>query len=260
MRDGVPDAVDRGRRPRRPDAPASAQLIARATRRAVRAPEQGTRPKLFYTGADAARRSTRCAAIACRRHLPLGRARRPAAADGRRRPAVGDDVAGAPAYNTAHPRPWGWRVAAYLWTKAIARRRAPASPRSPSLLGSRWTARGATSSPPVVGAACRGADRRSCSSGPEAPRPLPLPAHPAELALVAGAGAVVPVASTALLTVAWFVAGIARHASGRCRRCVPGRAAAAACAAGYTAFLFGQAEGRDLWQTRCCCPTCWHRR
>jgi len=65
-------------------------------------------------------------------------------------------------------------------------------------------------------------------------------------------GAVV-LAAYAALAAAWFVAGLARSDTALQILAAPA-ALVAAAAAGYTALLFGQCEGRDLWQTRWLLP------
>ena len=92
----------------------------------VRKPEQGTRPKVFYLGADA-RRARRP-----RMQAPAERyifATRPQAevdlvrmvAPVQRMEPGGDGTLSRPVYDAPHmTRPWGWKVSAYLWTKSIA--------------------------------------------------------------------------------------------------------------------------------------------
>ena len=58
----------------------------------------------------------------------------------------------------------------------------------------------------------------------------------------------------AAVCAAWFVAGAAASAGALVGLAVPAVLLAAATA-GYTAFLFGQCEGRDLWQTPLLLPT-----
>jgi Fe-S-cluster-containing dehydrogenase component len=81
----------------------------------VRKPQKGTQPKLFYVGIEGdlleptriSRKDTYFASE-------------------RQGSAMADDginLAGALArevYDVPHPAPWGWKIAAYLWTKAIA--------------------------------------------------------------------------------------------------------------------------------------------
>src|SRR5262249_12689306 len=107
------------------DDPASevARVVARS-QVAVRKPEQGTRPKLFYVGADAAVLTPQVQQPAAA--FLWGQPRHPAPpplAPGAPRPATprAVDALGRTVYDVPHePRPWGWRVSAYLWTKSIA--------------------------------------------------------------------------------------------------------------------------------------------
>ena len=91
----------------------------------VRKAEQGTRPKVFYLGADAAALTPELQAPA-ERYLWAERPREEvdlvrmvaAAQEGH---GFGDGTRSRPVYDVPHAvRPWGWKVAAYLWTKSIA--------------------------------------------------------------------------------------------------------------------------------------------
>src|SRR6185295_12915108 len=88
----------------------------------VRKAEQGTRPKVFYVGADAA-------ALTPSLQTPAPTymwAQRPAEEVSlvNMLTALGDKKDGAmarPVYDAPHDvQPWGWKVGAYLWTKSIA--------------------------------------------------------------------------------------------------------------------------------------------
>ena len=98
------------------DDPTSAisRLVARNDV-AVRAPEQGTRPKVFYKGADRASLDPTRTAIAADGMIWAE------ATAGHPTPPVPDPAhqVARTAYTTAHPTPWGWRVSTYLVTKAI---------------------------------------------------------------------------------------------------------------------------------------------
>jgi Fe-S-cluster-containing dehydrogenase component/formate-dependent nitrite reductase membrane component NrfD len=89
----------------------------------VRKAEQGTRPKVFYLGADAAVLTPELQAPATR-YLWAERPR--AEVDLVEMVAAVQDVEGPgslarPVYDAPHlVRPWGGKVAAYLWTKSIA--------------------------------------------------------------------------------------------------------------------------------------------
>jgi formate-dependent nitrite reductase membrane component NrfD len=79
----------------------------------VRKPEKGTQPKLHYVGIhDDLLHPTRLVKqnsmlFADRRDTPM---------------ALGpfDAAATREVYDVPHPAPWGWKIAAYLWTKSIA--------------------------------------------------------------------------------------------------------------------------------------------
>ena len=98
-----------------------ARMIARSDVH-VRAPEQGTRPKLFYRGADEASLVPTRTAIA-----PDGMIWAETTAAHPTVPVVnghsghghGADVIARTAYTTAHPAPWKGKVSAYLVTKAL---------------------------------------------------------------------------------------------------------------------------------------------
>ena len=101
-----------------------ARLVAREQVE-VRKPEQGTRPKVFYIGAD----SSALTPPLQRSEATFMFGQRPAAeADLVRMVAAlqatepaGDGALARPVYDASHAvRPWGWRVSTYLWTKSIA--------------------------------------------------------------------------------------------------------------------------------------------
>ncbi len=205
----------------------------------VRKPQKGTQPKLFYVGIEGdLLEPTR-----------ISRKETYFASD-RRDHAPANDVsnlAGALArevYDVPHPAPWGWKIAAYLWTKAIA-----------------------------AGALLVAAILLSLTS-----------AGGQLFAIVCPAIALVALAATSLLLIfdlkrpdrffylitkpnfrSWLVIGSyfllgygALSATwllyGILGRAVPVAlqwlaAAFAIASACYSAFLFAQAKGRDLWQS-----------
>lgn len=102
------------------DQPASeiGQLLSRETVR-VRKPEQGTQPKLYYIDADeaaivptAARHESFYMAAQRNTAIHGGGAIYPPDSPLLQRNAVA-------AYDVSHARPWGWQVPAYCWTKSI---------------------------------------------------------------------------------------------------------------------------------------------
>src|SRR6185295_16750318 len=101
-----------------------ARLVARE-QVDVRKPEQGTRPKVFYVGADTSaltpslQQPAMSYVFGQRPAAELDLVRMVAAVQATE--PGGDGTLSRPVYDVPHaPRPWGWRVSAYLWTKAIA--------------------------------------------------------------------------------------------------------------------------------------------
>ncbi len=98
------------------DDPASKVSRVVATQKvSVRKPQKGTEPKLFYKGIEGdviqpARLSRQNTYVFAERD------------DGHdnRRDAGFDPSLTRETYDVAHPAPWGWKIAAYLWTKSIA--------------------------------------------------------------------------------------------------------------------------------------------
>jgi Fe-S-cluster-containing dehydrogenase component/formate-dependent nitrite reductase membrane component NrfD len=212
----------------------------------VRKPEQGTRPKVFYLGADAAALTPQLQAPAAGYLWAEG----PREAGDLVRmvaDATGEGARSRPVYDVPHlRRPWGARVAAYLWTKSIAAG--------------------------VMGVTALGVLAGLGGGGPLSLVAAPLLALVC-LALTAGLlvldlkrpdrfhyllirpnwrswlvwGAWILLGDGAV-TGAWLLAGLAGRSEIVVGLAVPVLVLAAA-AAGYSAFLFGQAEGRDFWQS-----------
>jgi Fe-S-cluster-containing dehydrogenase component/formate-dependent nitrite reductase membrane component NrfD len=216
----------------------------------VRKPEQGTRPKVFYLGAETA-------ALTPPLQAPVREymwAERPAAevalvdmvARAQAAQADGDGRLARPVYDVPHtPRPWGWKVSAYLWTKSIA-------------AGALLVA--------ALAALAVGAERPLIALAAPIVALLFLAVTTALLVLdlerpdrfhyillrpnrrswlVWGAWILMAFGAVAA---AWLVAGWT-GSSGVIRGLAVPASLLALGAAGYSAFLFGQAEGRDFWQS-----------
>jgi Fe-S-cluster-containing dehydrogenase component/formate-dependent nitrite reductase membrane component NrfD len=95
-----------------------ARLVARETT-IVRRPEQGTKPNVYYVGADDAALTPGVPAQPT--HYMWSQVH-PADVSPQAVEMKGGAHSGTlrTVYDVAHARPWGWRVGAYLWTKAIA--------------------------------------------------------------------------------------------------------------------------------------------
>ena len=217
----------------------------------VRKPEQGTRPKVYYLGAETA-------ALTPQLQRPVREymwAQRPAAEidliDMVARAQVsehpGDGTLARPVYDVPHlTRPWGWKVSTYLWTKSIS---------AGALL--------------VAGiAALLGVGPESALVGIGAPivALLFLAITAALLVfdlkrpdrfhyillkpnwtswLVWGAWILMAFGAVAGL---WLIAGL-RDSYGLLRVLIVPALLSSIGAAGYSAYLFRQAEGRDFWQS-----------
>jgi len=99
------------------DAGSKVSRVVATQKVSVRKPQKGTEPKLFYVGIEGdllqpTRLSRQNTYVFAEQHdaRPNHRHRDPGFD-----PAVTREV-----YDVAHPAPWGWKIAAYLWTKSIA--------------------------------------------------------------------------------------------------------------------------------------------
>ncbi len=236
----------------------------------VRKPEQGTKPKVFYLGAEDANLTPE--ALARGRsylwsevqsadyvngiddhNLNLSAAPyTPQAADVT--PAWEDDPAlmkpGAPhiAYDVHHPQPWGWKVSTYLWTKSIA---AGSLALAGAMLLFDWTTDRSLLeiAAPILAILFISVTAILLIADLKRPERfwylLVKPNRTSWLAL----GGYVLTAFGALAGL-WMLAGIAGVDNDTIWLVlgVLGIPLGAA-AAGYTAYLFGQAEGRDFWQS-----------
>jgi Fe-S-cluster-containing dehydrogenase component/formate-dependent nitrite reductase membrane component NrfD len=209
----------------------------------VRKPHKGTRPKLFYVGIEGdLLEPTRIS----RRDTYFASDRQGGQCDA----TVDDNInlAGALArevYDVPHPAPWGWKIAAYLWTKAIAA--------GVLLVAATLLSLGGESAAALFNIVCpaialAGLAATSALLIFDLKRPdrffylITKPNFRSWLVVgtyfLFGYGA---------LGAAWLLCGIFSGS-------VPGvlqwlAAAFAVASACYSAFLFAQAKGRDLWQS-----------
>jgi Fe-S-cluster-containing dehydrogenase component/formate-dependent nitrite reductase membrane component NrfD len=231
-----------------------ARLVA-SQQTQVRKPEQGTRPKLFYLGAEAAALTP---ALQERRggyvfaqvgSIPdPGRPNRPA----ERPPAPMDgqvDLLGMArtVYDVAHPeRAWGYKVSAYLWTKSIAAGAFLVA--SLGLAAGLLTADTLTAlAVPVIGLAFLLLTTLLLVVDLKRPeRFLYLLFKPNPRSWLVLGGFILFAAGA--LGALWLLAGLVGNLLALQLLAWP-MALVAAATAGYSAFLFGQAEGRDFWQS-----------
>src|SRR5258708_4104066 len=222
-----------------------AQLVAREPVR-VRKPEQGTQPKLYYIDGD----ESAIVPTAARHESIYMWSQRNAA-------VLGGGAAYPPdhpllqkhalaAYDVSHARPWGWQVPAYCWTKSIGSGvlAVPAIAMALGRLSGNRVRDIALATVALFFTALTTVllvwdlDHKE--------RFLRVVFTPQSKSWLAR-GAFILIAYSALCGVFWLsaVAGFSILTSVLLWPTV----LVGFCAAAYTAFLFGQCEGRDLWQT-----------
>ena len=221
------------------DDPSSTVSRTIATQKvSVRKPYKGTQPKLFYVGIEGDMLEP---SQLSRQDSYMFSERR----DLRPAQQKFDPSATREVYDVAHPAPWGWRIAAYLWTKAIA---AGVILVAATLVGRSGLLLGEIPSvvSPLIALVALGITGLLLIFDLKRPDRfyylLTKPNFRSWLVI----GAYILLLYGALCA-AWLVAGVLFHG-------VPGMlvgltalfAVASAC---YSAFLFAQAKGRDLWQS-----------
>jgi Fe-S-cluster-containing dehydrogenase component/formate-dependent nitrite reductase membrane component NrfD len=224
-----------------PDSGISQLLAGNET--AVRAPEQRTGPNVHYVGASPLVLDPLAAPV---RDTYIW-----AQPDELRLLTAGDGYATDPTasttLNTAHARPWGWRVATYLWTKGLGAGALLVSALAvlfgigldgPAAFGPLLA---------VAGTAATGALLVWDLKRPERFYYL-LTKGNRDSWLVKGGYCLMAIAAVSGV---WLLAQLFSLTSHPLNVVLALLSLPAALmAAGYTAFLFAQAEGRDLWQSR----------
>ncbi len=216
----------------------------------VRKPEQGTRPKVFYMGADDAALTPQ-ALERGETYLFAETGKSPSAVPKPVLPGLptlkGLQAAARTVYDVAHlEQPWGWKVATYLWTKSIA---AGVLFLSALAVAGGWARGGPLTgiAAPVLALVFLALTTALLVFDLKRPGRF----HYILLKpnwrswLVWGAWILMAFGAVASL---WLIGGLT--GSPALHRLLAWPAAfLAAAAAGYSAFLFGQAEGRDFWQS-----------
>ncbi|MCY4068234.1 MAG: polysulfide reductase NrfD [Acidimicrobiaceae bacterium] len=224
---------------------ATTRLIAR-NETAVRAPEQRTLPKVHYLGAPQAALDPLRSAIASDGMIWADTTPQHPTP-----PAASAGLEARTAYTTAHETTWKSRVSSYLVTKAAAAG-VMAVAALLALLG-HSEAQAAVGVMPAVAAGVLLAVTGALLVG-DLRRPgrfYYLLTRPNKRSwLVKGAWVL---AAFAVVCGAWFSAAVAGAGAALLLLAAPAIVAGAAVA-GYTAFLFNQCEGRDLWQSRLVLP------
>jgi len=232
------------------DDPASqiATIVAREPVQ-VRKAEQGTRPKVFYVGADAASLIPQLQSPS-ERYLWAERPRdevdlmKMVAAVQETGRGAADAALSRPVYDAPHAvRPWGWKVSAYLWTKSISAGALLVA----AFAGSEsWGGlfNGVAPALSLLFLAITTALLVLDLKRPERFAYILLKPNWRSW-LVWGAWILMAFGAAGA---AWLVAGATGRSDLLQLALVPSMLLALATA-GYSAFLFGQAEGRDFWQS-----------
>jgi formate-dependent nitrite reductase membrane component NrfD len=148
-------------------------------------------------------------------------------------------------YDVAHPAPWGWKIAAYLWTKAIA---AGVILVAATLVGRSGLLLGEIPSivSPLIALVALGITGLLLIFDLKRPDRFYFLLTKPNLRSWLVIGAYILLVYGALCT-AWLITGVLFHGvQGMLVGLTALFAAASAC---YSAFLFAQAKGRDLWQS-----------
>ena len=220
---------------------------------AVRAPEQNTKPKVYYRGADQASLDPTRTAIANDGMIWADTLRDP---NGHHHPTLAvpagevptDEVgiAARTAYTTAHQMTWKEKVAGYLVTKAIAAGVMLVASLL-VLLGHAQVQAAVGVVPPLVAGFFLAATGALLIGDLKQPGRFHYLLTKPNWSSWLVKGAYVLLAF-AVICGLWFLGGVAGSTGLLAVLAIPAVLGAAGTA-GYTAFLFGQCEGRDLWQT-----------
>lgn len=223
------------------------QMIARNDV-SVRSPEQNTKPKVFYKGADQASLDPTRTAIANDGMIWADTTpdHPSVAVTIGKKPLDMDGVVARTAYTTKHKPTWGQMVSGYLVTKAIAGG-AMLIAALMVLLGHADQQGAVGIMAPLVGLVFLGITSALLVLDLKQPTRFYYLLTKGNFSSWLVKGAYVLMAFGAV-SGAWLLAGIL-EADGLIKVLAIPAALAGMATAGYTAFLFAQCEGRDLWQT-----------
>jgi Fe-S-cluster-containing dehydrogenase component/formate-dependent nitrite reductase membrane component NrfD len=211
----------------------------------VRKPEQGTRPKVFYKEADES------ALDPTATRLPsayMWASVRPDANETLLQlstPELAQDVV-RKVYDVDHAAPWGWKVGAYLWTKSVAAGSLLLAAIG-LILGYGMEERQFSIVAPLLALLFVGTTNGLLIADLRRPeRFWRLLLRPNWRSWLVWGGYILTIFS--ILALIWLMVGVSGDRSTLYRLIWPA-AIVAILAAVYSAFLFGQAEGRDFWQS-----------
>jgi Fe-S-cluster-containing dehydrogenase component/formate-dependent nitrite reductase membrane component NrfD len=220
------------------DDPASKVSRIVATEKvSVRKPQKGTEPKLFYVGVEGdLLQPTRLA-----RQNTYAWAEGSNSGENHRE---FNSAAAREVYDVLHPAPWGWKIAAYLWTKAIAAGVLLVAALLLALGGGAGKITNVIS--PVIALAALGLTTLLLVFDLKRPDRFIYLFTKSNFRSWLVLGGYILMAY-GLASFLWLLRGLlSSHVPGALVACTAGLAIGSAC---YSAFLFAQAKGRDLWQS-----------
>lgn len=210
---------------------------------AVRSPEQNTKPKVFYLGADQASLDPTLTAIASDGMIW--------AETTKSHPTIplGYDEAGTAArtaYTTPHPITWKEKVSGYLVTKAIAAGVMIVAAMQ-VFLGNSGEQAVVGVAPPMIAGVFLAITGALLVADLKQPKRFHYLLTRGNFTSWLVKGAYILLANTLVIAL-WWIGGLADSPAMLKWLAIPAVLGAVGTA-GYTAFLFGQCEGRDLWQS-----------
>ena len=214
---------------------------------AVRAPEQGTNPKVFYRGADQASLNPLRTAIAADGMIWADTTPNHPTV-----PADADGLVARTVYTTSHLMTWKEKVSGYLVTKAIAAGVMLVAALL-VLLGHSEVQAAVGVVPPVIAGAFLGLTGVLLVADLKQPTRFHYLITRGSWGSWLVKGAYILMGFAVCLGL-WWIGGLT-ESGGLIEVMIVPTALFAAGTAGYTAYLFGQCEGRDLWQTPLLLPT-----
>jgi Fe-S-cluster-containing dehydrogenase component/formate-dependent nitrite reductase membrane component NrfD len=205
----------------------------------VRKPQKGTQPKLFYKGIEGDLLEP---ARLSRQNTYLFAEQR----DNRPIQQTFDPASTREVYDVSHPAPWGWKISAYLWTKSIAAGVMATMAAIVTRPGPGFRAVSLDYVGPIIALLALAATFALLVFDLKRPdRFLYLLTKSNFRSWLVLGGYILTAFGVAVS--AWLFCAVTLHAVPRVLQWITVFLAMAA--AGYSAFLFAQAKGRDLWQS-----------